>query len=186
MGFIARIQVALGAVTDAAGNWTRQFRVDPGGGAAITASQFGTPGDDSAPLDSDVPILVPLKRSGSGAIVGYVDPKNTPSVGKGERKLYARQASGALIGWVWLHDDGSIETANDNGSVFLNADGTVTINGLVIDTDGNVTTPGTINADGAIETASTLKGAGVTDTLQNVTVGTHVHPSNGAPPTPGT
>jgi hypothetical protein len=181
VGFIGRLKVALGVLRTQSGVLSRGFKVDPGGGATITVSQFGTPGDDSAPLDTDIPVLVSLKRSGSGAIVGFIDPKNAPAVGKGERKLYARDAGGAIKGWIKLSADGAIRFENSSGSVLLAPSGTITLNGLVtIDTSGNITTPGNITATG------TIHGAGITDTTTNVTLGTHKHPGNNTAPTPGT
>ena len=53
-------------------------------------------------------------------------------------------------------------------------DGSINLNGVVIDPDGNIVTPGTINADD------------VTADNQDVTLSTHGHPGNNQPPTPGT
>ena len=41
--------------------------------------------------------------------------------------------------YVWLKSDGSCIMANGNGNVQLLANGTVSINGVTIDKDGNIT-----------------------------------------------
>lgn len=48
--------------------------------------------------------------------------------------------------FVWLHESGDIEATNGAGYVRIGKDGTVTINGVTIDTAGNVTTPTTVTA----------------------------------------
>lgn len=67
--------------------------------------------------------------------------------------------------------DGSITGDNDGGSFQLQAGGDFLVNGVTIDTSGNISTGGTI------------QGQGVTDTTTNVTVGTHTH-NGGAVPAP--
>lgn len=70
--------------------------------------------------------------------------------------------------FVWLHESGDIEATNGAGSIKIAASGVVTINGVTIDTAGNIKTPTTL-------TGATLIGT------SNVTFGgisgkSHVHP----------
>lgn len=182
MGFLGKIKVALGILKDNGGVFTRRFQIDPGGGACVSVSQFGTAGDDSAPLDTDRAILTQLPRSGSMAIIGYIDTKNAPAVAKGERKLYARDVNGNIKASMWLKANGGvvvdcygeISLSNTSGSIVVAENGVITLNGVTIGIDGAITTP------------STIHGAGVTDTTTNVTLGTHKHPGTNTPPTPGT
>lgn len=49
--------------------------------------------------------------------------------------------------WVWIKNDGTIAIENGNGHIRMAPDGTVTINGVVIDTSSNVTTNATVTAE---------------------------------------
>jgi len=68
--------------------------------------------------------------------------------------------------------DGSIKGDNGSGSFELEAGGDFVVNGVTIDTGGNIVTGGTLNADD------------VTADNQNVTLSTHNH--GGSAPVPGT
>lgn len=171
MGLIARIVNMLGPGKGSASEWRRQYRVDPGGGAAVTASQFAPAGDDSAPLKSDKLLLVEVPKSGVFCIVGYADTINTPEALAGERKLYARNAGGTIMCSLWLKADGSVHIEGA-GSIVMEAGGNVVINGVTISPSGDISAPGSI------------EGLGITDTTNNVTLGTHNH--GGDPPVPGT
>lgn len=48
--------------------------------------------------------------------------------------------------WVWLKNDGTITLENGAGHIRMAPNGTVTINGVTIDTAGNVTTDATVTA----------------------------------------
>lgn len=67
--------------------------------------------------------------------------------------------------------DGSIKGSNGNGSFELQVGGDFVVNGVTIDTNGNIVTAGTLNADE------------VTADNQDVTLSTHNH--GGSAPTPG-
>lgn len=183
-------------------------KVNPGGGPNITAEHFADAGDDSHPLTSDYVALNTDSGTGRESAIGYLDPINEPKAQPGDKRIYSRDAdSGAVVVEVWLKNDGTAVVSNENGSVTLRpdggtvvatpestfdaaADGSITgnngsgsfqlaaggdflVNGVTIDTSGNISTGGSI------------EGQGVTDTTTNVTLGTHNHPANGAPPTPG-
>ena len=115
-------------------------KVDPGGGANITGEHFSSPGDDSHPLDSDYAAVIPVRRSGGAIVVAYADPLNTPKATAGEKRIYGRNAAGAVVNEVWLKADGSVMISNALGAIELKADGSVNINGAVISPLGTIQT----------------------------------------------
>lgn len=167
-------------------------KIDPGGGSNITAEHFAPAGDDSFPLKTDYVVTNDIPRTGGEAAIGYLDPINTPKAQEGDKRIYARDANtGAVIVEIWLKNDGTAITSNSNGSFTLNPDGSIkgsngagsfelqaggdfVVNGVTIDTSGNIVTGGTLNADD------------VTADNQNVTLSTHLTPALNVPPTPGT
>jgi hypothetical protein len=151
-------------------------KVDPGGGADITAQHFAAAGDDSHPLPGDYVALNTDSGSGRESAVGYLDPLNAPKALAGDRRIYARDASGALIVEVWLKNTGEATILNANGSVTLRPDGSIKgdngsgsfeleaggdflVNGVIIDTSGNITSPATITAPNIVG-ASSVTAAG--------------------------
>lgn len=183
-------------------------KVNPGGGANVTAEHFSAPGDDSHPIPGDFVALNGDSGTGRESATGYLDPKNAPKALPGDKRIYARGSNGVLIVEVWLKNTGEATTVNANGSVTLRPDGGTLIttpectfdakadgsikganaagsfelavngdflvNGVTIDTSGNISTAGTLNAED------------ITADNQDVTLSTHETPSFGAPPTPGT
>lgn len=97
--------------------------VDPGGGPNLTAEHFAAPGDDSHPLRDDFVLLMPLRQTGRAAAAGYLDPKNEQLAAVGERRLYARNESGAVVATIWIKNTGEVLVENDKGSVKLRPDG---------------------------------------------------------------
>ena len=174
MGLIAelldfvRARVGDGHVSDAT--------VDPGGGPSVTARHFACPGDDSRPLPGD---FVATSASGGAAtshVTGYLDSKNEPAAAAGEKRIYSRDSDGAVVAMVWLKNDGAVLVDNGSGSIELAPGGNVTINGVTIDTDGNVSAPGEVTAMDAVPATA-------------VKLSTHMHPTAMGPsgsPTPGT
>jgi hypothetical protein len=183
-------------------------KVNPGGGANVTAEHFSAAGDDSHPIPGDFVALNGDSGTGREVAIGYLDPTNAPKALTGDKRIYARGSNGMLIVEVWLKNtgeatsvnangsvtlqpdggtlittpastfdakaDGSIKGANGNGSFELAVNGDFLVNGVTIDTSGNISTAGTLNADD------------ITADNQDVTLSTHETPSFGAPPTPGT
>jgi len=123
-------------------------KFDTGGGANGTGEHFSSPGDDSFPLTTDYVIVVDVPRSGGGVIVGYIDPINAPVALEGEKRVYARDpADGSIKASMHLKNDGSVVFSNANGSMNLAVDGTFNINGVTIDSNGNITTTGDIEGE---------------------------------------
>jgi len=102
-------------------------RVDPGGGASVTADHCASPGDDSPPLPGDYAELVESTGKGNEAAVGYTDPNNTREAAPGEKRWYARDADGNVVSSGWHKADGTILVTNGNGTVQIAPDGTVSM-----------------------------------------------------------
>lgn len=207
---MGRIAIILSFVRSLAGEAkVSDVKVDPGGGANITAQHFAPAGDDAHPLPDDYAATVPVQRTGSEVAVGYIDPKNEQKAQPGDKRIYARDPEdGRTVVEIWLKSTGEATTANENGSAVLSPDGGSTlttpeatfhasedgsikgnnsagsfelqaggnfvVNGVTIDTSGNISTAGKLNADD------------VTADNQNVTLSTHLTPALNQPPTPGT
>lgn len=152
---------------------TSESKVDPGGGATRMAQHFADPGDDSHPLADD--LVVTVSSGGREHAVAYADLVNEPMSGPGEKRIYSRDSDGALVASIWLKADGTVVITNaDGGSFEMASGGDVTINGVVIDTSGNVTAPGEVTAK---------------DGPSAVNLSTHLHPDamgGTGSPTPGT
>lgn len=141
------------------------------GDQPATADNFNAPGDDSQALPGDAIIMVPLSDRGSRIIIASVDANNTSKAKPGEKRLYSRSEGGEIVAELWLKGDGSVELSNEDGAIELAPSGTVTINGMVIDSSGNISTPGTIKA-GPLGAVVSLAG--------------HIHNSPAGPTTPPT
>lgn len=172
MGLIAKLLSFTRTKVD--GAHVSDVKIDPGGGANITAQHFGCPGDDSAPLPNDFVATTGAPGSGTEQVTGYIDPKNEPKAAAGEKRIYSRDSDGAVVAVVWLKNDGTVVIENGNGSIEMASGGDVTINGVTIDTGGNVSAPGEVTA---------------MDESAPVKLSTHKHPTAMGPsgsPTPGT
>jgi hypothetical protein len=124
-----------------------ETRADAGEGDAVTATHFEDAGSDSHPLPTDEVHLADADGAGLEHAVGYTDTVNPRKSGPGEKRIYARDAAtGELVCEVWLQSDGSVVVENENGAIELAADGTITLNGVAIDTDGNILAPGEVTA----------------------------------------
>lgn len=157
------------------------IKCDPSGGANLTAEHFNPPGEDSLPLPGDIAALTEGAGSGGAAVAGYIDPKNEGKAANGEKRLYARDAGGAVKVELWFKGDGSLVATNGAGTWELKPDGAlevvapkIVLNGVEIDDAGNLKAPGEV-------TAMAL-GPGVK-------LSTHLHPTGtgpSGPATPGT
>lgn len=92
----------------------------------LTAEHFAPPGIDARPIPGDYVLLTPMPNDRWHA-TSY-DMVEVPVAKDGEVRIVARDpSSGKVV-----------------ASFFMTGDGSVTINGLVIDKDGNLHTPGEI------------------------------------------
>jgi len=173
-----------------------EVKLNPGGGPNITAEHFSAPGDDSYPLPGDYVVSVSVQRSGGSAAVGYLDPKNDQKATAGDKRIYARNAAGESIVELWLKNDGtavleningtftlspdgSIKSQNGNGSAELEAAGNFVVNGVTIDTAGNIITPASVSA--SVSVGAPTLAAGTSLTVASKEIGNHTHPA-GTPP----
>ena len=76
MGRIAKLLSFVREVRN--GAKVSDSKVDPGGGADITAQHFAAAGDDSHPMPGDYVALNTDSGSGRESAVGYLDPLNAP------------------------------------------------------------------------------------------------------------
>jgi hypothetical protein len=87
------------------------------------------PGVDALPLPGDTVALEDSSGTGCEQATGYADTRNAGKAAPGEVRLYSRDASGAVMGDVWLKGDGSIVATNAGGSLTLSAVGVLSVAG---------------------------------------------------------
>lgn len=163
-------------------------KIDVGGGDIKTAQSYEPAGDDSFPLTGDKAIAIEIPRTGGVAVIGYLDPLDNKLAVAGEKRIYARDlGTGLVISQIHLKADGSIIINNENGAFELKANGSMIgsnnngsfelesggdfeVNGVTIDSSGNINTSGNI-----ITSADVTAGT--------ISLKTHTHPA-GTPPGP--
>ncbi len=146
------------------GEFFDQVKIDIGGGNNSTAQIFTPVGDDSQPLLTDLAISISVPQSGRRIVVAWVDQKNPNISEPGARRSYSRDPdSGDIVAEIILGNDGTITMKNEkvtqtiaadgsasltnkDGSFAMEAGGNVVINGVTIDTDGNIDSPATVTA----------------------------------------
>lgn len=142
------------------------IKLDSGGGANTTAWHAEPANQTSRPLASDLVVVVPIPGQGRQVAVAFIDRANPQDILEGEHKSYARDAAGAVKCQALLKNDGQVLITNAMGSFTLEAGGNVVINGVTIDTSGNIFGAADVTASGTVEGStvegtSSLKGAGV-------------------------
>jgi hypothetical protein len=187
VGLISIVKQFVRAVVD--GAYKVSITHDPGYPDSNDAEVYGPSGDDSPPLPEDFALLVETPGAGRQNVAGYMDTRNEGVAEPGEVRRYARDPDGVVVATIWMKGDGTITIVNDNGSIEMAPSGDVTINGVTIDTSGNISTPGDIEATGDV-TADGEVTAGNAVPAAKVTLSAHVHTSAapGSPtstPTPG-
>lgn len=147
-----------------------EVQVDAGDDDPATVEHWAPPGDDSPPLAGDFVQLVDARGAGAEAAVGYLDVANQGQAEPGEKRLYARNASGAVVATIWLKGDGTVVVTNLSG------------NSLEMAPSGDVTIKGNLLVEGEV----TAKSASPSTAVK---LSTHLHPTGVGPsgaPTPGT
>lgn len=135
-----------------------------------TYDHFSAPGDDSPPLPGDFLTSTDSPGVGNEDAVGYFDPKMEPKAQPGEKRVYARNSAGDVVGEMWLQGDATITIENSSGKKFE------------MDAAGDVTITGNLIVHGEVTAMAASPGT-------SVKVSTHVHPHPMGPtsaPTPGT
>ncbi len=151
-------------------------KVDTGGDANVTAQHFSPPGDDSHPLKDDCAAIINDMGTGRKNSIGYIDTKNQPKAGEGEKRIYARDSSGVSIAEIWVKNTGEITIENSSASMTLKPNGSIKgdngsgsfelapsgdflVNNVTIKPNGDITTPGNITAVNI--TGSTISGTSI-------------------------
>jgi phage gp45-like len=130
----------------------------------------------SAHTSGDVPSKITMRANGECEL--YASLGNDPSIVllKADGAIEVTAGGGGNKSTATFGADSSITLKNDEGSFQMAQNGNVTINGVVIDVDGNVTAPAEITAMAASPATS-------------VTLSQHLHVTGTGPslaPTPGT
>lgn len=149
-----------------------EVQVDAGGGELLTLDHVDSCGEDSPPLAGDHAAVSESTGAGAARSAGYLDPKNPGAALAGEKRMYARDADGAVAAEVWIKGNGDVAIRS------IKSGGKIILNGVEIDQDGNVTVPGKVDATGEVTTSA----AGAPVTLSQHTHPTGVGPSGPAIP----
>lgn len=157
--------------------------VKSGGNYNITAEQYIA--IDKQPLKTDYAFLVQDSGTGRHVVLGYIDPINTNEANEGEEGLKGRSPEGgAVVCRVFVRNDGSVQINNENGNFVLNPNGDFNLNGVIIDTQGNITTPASISASLDISSDTSMTAPQMTTNsivADGKELSNHTHPA-GTPP----
>lgn len=185
MGMIGKVLSYVYAKLGESEDAVADIKFNPGGGANQTTWHAEPANQTSQPLAGDFVVVMPIPGEGKTVAVAFIDPKNPQDIAAGEHKTYSRDETGAIKCSVHLKADGTITINNDAGSFEMQAGGNVIINGVTIDTSGNitgaadVTASGTVGAD-TVAATSSLTGAGI-EHVGHVHGGVTVGAANTAP-----
>lgn len=178
MGVVCRVLSFTRAMRN--GARVSDTKSNPGGGANLTGEHFSAPGDDSYPLSTDYVYKARGAQAGRFVSIGYLDPLNTPKAQKGDKRIYARDATtGAVVVEVWLKNDGAAIIENAGAIV------TVSPNGSILGSNSagrfELENGGDFVANGV-----TIKPGGIIEGVTSLTAGDkelvdHTHPA-GTPP----
>jgi len=108
--------------------------------------------EDSLPLPNDFVVSVPVEGEDNIAAVGYVDPTNqgeSSPVQPGEKRIYSRDSSGAIVAEAHFKADGTLYIKSKQGITVDSSNG-VRIIGTVI-VEGDIAATGDITADGDVK-----------------------------------
>jgi hypothetical protein len=168
MGLISIVRQFARTVVE--GAYRTYVTHDPGYPDTNEAYVFGPSGEDSPPLPEDSVYLGDSPGAGRENALGYMDTRNEGVAEPGEKRMYARDPDGAIVATIWMQGDGTIFLSNGNGSIEMAPSGDVTINGVTIDTSGNISTDGDIDAGGDITATGEVTGGALPIALT-----THTH-----------
>jgi hypothetical protein len=129
VGMIAKVMALTRVVSS--GVHISIIKCNPGA-RPKTVPNYSAPGDDATPLKFDYCALLPLPGSGQYLCIGFADVKNAGKTAAGEKRIYARNSSGAAVSEVWLKNDGTILVSN--GSVNFTIQG----DNVTIENPGNI------------------------------------------------
>lgn len=105
----------------------------------VTATIFNPPGEDSRPLPDDVFVYVDSDNIGEKVAVGFLDTKNDPISGDGEKRLYSRSAAGAVQAIIYIRADGVVEVNGNTDFAVSFTQLQVILTKLATDINANLT-----------------------------------------------
>lgn len=116
--------------TSAAGKFFAAVKTHTGGGYNLTPKIFSAGGDDAPPLPGDSDYLAPTGRPGQFAALGFIDTKNAGVALAGEKRIYGRDAAGAIVNQFYLKRDGTIYASNAGGSMNISPNGAIVLTNI--------------------------------------------------------
>lgn len=130
-----------------------EYEINPGDEGVIMFSQRCIDGWKTTGGVAQNPIMRFHDMSDAVFLPGIrSQPKVLPSFQNNGIRLRNADASH----YVWLKNDGTIETSNGNGNITMAPDGTVNINGAIITPDGAISSPVSVTAPIVSGTTSLL------------------------------
>jgi len=129
----------------------------------IEGEYFQSSGEDSPPLQGDTLFHEETQRQGGRSVTGVIDtnPANK-SAASGEVRRYARGSGGGIVATFHLKNNGTITLFNENGTVTIAPDGTITNTNAGGNTILSTTGVFTVNADLVVNGNTTTNGNTIT------------------------
>ena len=114
------------------GNTGPEIKGDTGGEDGTDMDHFAPVGDDSAPLAGDNALAIPLDGETENLVATAYADGTTKVASPGEKRIYARDSSGAVSAEVFLKNDGSIDIIGKAASVLIASNGDISISGTKV------------------------------------------------------
>lgn len=112
MGLVATVKKFVRG--DDEGTPVPEVDLDPSDTDLYTAEIYAGSGVDAPPLPDDAVHVTEGPESGSGVVMGYLDPKNEGIALPGERRTYSRDEDGEIVAVLYLTRDGTIFAGTDD------------------------------------------------------------------------
>ena len=136
MGLIAIVRSAARELRNSVSRLV--VKSDSAGNVTSSPISFQAAGDDATPLPSDAVFTDESQGNGRPVALGFVDVKLAGVTSPGEKRIYARDAGGALVASIHLQN---------NGEITITSTGTVVVNGAKIDSSGKIETSAGVDLD---------------------------------------
>jgi hypothetical protein len=107
--FVAKVLSNL-VTKNRAGIEYREIVVESSPGQMRSTTQFNPAGQDVEPLPGDLALVIPVKgKKRKPVVVGFIDPKVTNFVNRGENRIYSRDLNGNRKANVYCKRDGTLQ-----------------------------------------------------------------------------